>query len=60
MNSSHEAAEQGDKNRNRFTRAPYEKPAIIYEGKITIRAGSPFFTGNPFDSFGGPPGPGEG
>ncbi len=60
MISSKKAAEQNDRNRNDSTRQPYEKPAIIYEGKLTIRAGSPFFTGNPFDSFGGPPGPGEG
>jgi hypothetical protein len=24
------------------TRLPYERPAILYTGKITIRAGSPF------------------
>ena len=60
MNSSNKVVEQNCKSMNDSTRAPYEKPAIIYEGKITIRAGSPFFTGNPFDSFGGPPGPGEG
>ena len=35
----------------RSERAPYEPPSIIYEGVITIRAGSPFapdpFTGEP-------------
>jgi hypothetical protein len=37
------------------TRQRYQPPAIIYEGKITIRAGSPV---NPPAAFGdGPPSP---
>jgi len=37
------------------TRQRYQPPAIIYEGKITIRAGSPV---NPLTAFGdGPPSP---
>jgi len=42
---------EGSKN----VRASYVSPAIVYEGKLTIRAGSPAPTGgNPFD---GPPSP---
>lgn len=31
-------------NEERESRMPYHAPAIVYEGQIDIRAGSPFFT----------------
>jgi len=37
----------------RDDRAVYVPPAIVYEGKVTVRAGSPI-TDGPFD---GPPSP---
>ena len=40
---------------NGMKRAPYETPAIIYEGKISVRAGSPF-GGRPGGVPGGVPG----
>lgn len=36
-------------------RASYVSPAIVYEGKLTIRAGSPLPIGG--NSFDGPPSP---
>ncbi|MCL4262430.1 MAG: hypothetical protein KJ069_04415 [Anaerolineae bacterium] len=31
-----------DRTLSADSRAPYERPAIIYKGKISTRAGSPF------------------
>jgi hypothetical protein len=54
MNNSDEAKEPDLRSADVNDRELYEKPAIIYEGKITVRAGSPNdFTGNPFNPFGG-------
>jgi hypothetical protein len=52
MNNGDEATEPDLRSTGVYVREPYEKPAIIYEGKITVRAGSPVdFTGNPFNQF---------
>ncbi len=52
MNKSDEAMEPDLRSNGVYVREPYEKPAIIYEGKITVRAGSPpNFTGDPFNRF---------
>ncbi len=32
----------GSTKRNDKARLPYERPEILYKGKISIRAGSPF------------------
>ncbi len=61
MNNGDEATEPDLGLKGVFAREPYEKPAIIYEGKIAVRAGSPVgFTGDPFNPFGGPMPPDEG
>ena len=61
MNNGDETTEPGLRSIGANPREPYEKPAIIYEGKIAVRAGSPVgFTGDPFNPFGGPVPPDEG
>ena len=55
------AAEPYFKLEESSSREPYEKPAIIYEGKIVVRAGSPVdFTGDPFNLYDGYIPPDEG
>ncbi len=46
--------EANDRKKRKAGPAIYVSPAIIYEGKLTIRAGSPPPADNPF---GGPPSP---
>ena len=61
MNNGDEATEPDLRITGVYLREPYEKPAIIYEGKIAVRAGSPVdFTGGSFNPFGGPMPPDEG
>jgi hypothetical protein len=62
MNNGIKATEPVHRSGGILEREPYDKPAIIYEGRITVRAGSAVigFTGDPFDPFGGPAPPDEG